>query len=155
MIGHEANWRHAKATQSIVDGLNRLGIDASRREISQEVDFQHCDFVYAELLVREPVVDVLQLLNNPYLPHSGTLALQLRKLARATNWQQAREQLHAIHATVHAEQAVIPLWQIQPHFAVRRRITGVGEKPMTLYQGIRNWRLQTESSLAFHEAERQ
>jgi len=141
-IGHEDIWLHRTAVQAIVDQLNRLGIAARRLELGSEDDLARCDFCYAELLMREPIVDAEKLLGRSDLARSGGyLALALRDLSAVTNWRDARDQLHRIHAAVHAEHTVIPLWQLTDYFAVRQGIAGVSQQPITLYQDIQQWRV--------------
>ena len=36
-------------------------------------------------------------------------------------------------------QGLVPLWQLVDHFAYRRSLEGVGERPVSLYQNIEYW----------------
>jgi hypothetical protein len=68
-------------------------------------------------------------------------------LQAATNWPQAREELHKIHALVHAELPLIPLWQLADHYAHRAAVTGIAAKPISLYQGIDQWRITPQAAV--------
>ena len=144
-IGHGDDWLHRRAAMAIVEQLNALGMTSRALLLEDQNDLATCDFVYTEILMQEPVVDAVRLLQHVGPNNSsGYLDLAVRQLGQATNWRQASEQLFKIHAAVHAEQTVIPLWQMHEYFAFRKGVTGVADEPLTLYEDVQDWRLTLE-----------
>jgi ABC-type transport system substrate-binding protein len=142
------------ACQSIEAQLERAGIPIRLEEFSADemlagrVEF---DLRYAELAVWEPLTDARRILGpgaigdqvrNPYVDAA------LRKLDVATNWNDVRSRLAALHEIVHHELPVIPLWQTVNYFACSSSVAGIGESPLTLYQNIEDWRLTTGGNVA-------
>ena len=50
--------------------------------------------------------------------------------------------LRAIHQLAHSEVAVVPLWQLTDFYAYWQRLSGVGPRPLTLYQHVESWKVQ-------------
>jgi len=65
---------------------------------------------------------------------------QDRQLQQAPAWQEVRKILHRIHRIAHDEVAVVPLWQLTEHFAYHRSLRGIGDRPVSLYQNVEQWR---------------
>lgn len=148
IIGHVDDWLHRRACQRIVDDLTRIGIACERREFAADGPsaVADCHFVYAELAIVEPAVDVPRLFASESInPPSSYLSQAVRELAEAVSWQQARERLQKIHAIVHSEQSAIPLWQLVDHFAYRGGLQHVPARPVTLYENIGQWRVAASS----------
>jgi len=100
------------------------------------------DLLYAELSIWEPLIDARRLLgkNGMSAGCSPYMSLALRRLERATDWQQVHDSLLAIHRIAHDDVAVVPLWQLTDHFAYHVSLGGVGAKPVSLYQNIEQWK---------------
>jgi tetratricopeptide (TPR) repeat protein len=100
------------------------------------------DLVYAELAVREPLVDARRLLGEGGLAPRTTalMTAALDELARSENWNDARRRLRDIHRMAHFDLPLIPLWQTVNHLARRSWLKGVGDQPLTLYQNLDDWR---------------
>jgi ABC-type transport system substrate-binding protein len=133
------------ACQSIEAQLERAGIPIQLRELSADellAGQRDWDIRYAELAVWEAVTDARQILGPRGIvgdaagPYIGSA---LRELDVATNWQDVRTRLAALHEITHHELPIVPLWQSVNHFAYRTSIQGVGEAPMTLYQNVESW----------------
>ncbi len=100
------------------------------------------DFVYAEWVVTEPLVDAATLLgsggiaaNNPYV------APVLYELLAASDWNAARSRLQQLHQLVYDDVSFIPLWQLSEHGVYDASLQGVGTRPVSLYQQIEHWRV--------------
>jgi ABC-type transport system substrate-binding protein len=154
VLAHPADPIARIACQSIEVQLERAGIAIRLQELSADELLsknRDWDLRYAELAVWEPVTDARRLFGPGGIagdnagPHIGAA---LRELDRATNWQDVRTRLAALHEIVHHELPVVPLWQTVNYFAYRTSIEGVGEAPMTLYQQVDNWRNTANESVA-------
>jgi ABC-type transport system substrate-binding protein len=145
------------ACQSIEAQLERAGIPIRLQEFSADdllAGKVECDLRYAELAVWEPVTDARRILGpgavggsarNPYIDAA------LRKLDEATNWNDVRSRLAALHEIAHHELPVVPLWQTVNYFAYRGSISGIGEAPLTLYQNVEEWQLAAGRNVARFE----
>lgn len=142
------------ACQSIETQLERIGIPVELRALSADeltADGDAWDLRYAELAVWEPVTDARRIVGREGLAGAACspyLEAALRELDQATNWQDVRARLAAVHEIVHHELPVIALWQTVNHFAYRAMIDGIGASPLTLYQHVEDWRATDGNGVA-------
>jgi len=134
------------ACLSIQRQLGLIGIPIALRELEGPPPKRipsDIDLLYAELAMWEPAVDARRLLG----PHgiagecSPYMSLALRKLEEANDWDEVVRALHAIHRIAHDDVAVVPLWQLTDYFAYREELTGIGTRPVTLYENVEQWQL--------------
>ncbi|RUL89505.1 ABC transporter substrate-binding protein [Tautonia sociabilis] len=83
-----------------------------------------------------PQADGLGALASPRI-----LQLLLR-LEQVQDLPTARELVITIDRETRDELPIIPLWQLQEHFAWRTRLTGPAEEADTLYEGIESWTIE-------------
>jgi ABC-type transport system substrate-binding protein len=102
------------------------------------------DLLYSEWTFTEPAVDVWRLVapDGPLPNASDHFRLPLRQLDRAATWRDVREHLWQMHRIAHEEVTVVPLWQLVDHFAVRKNVEGIGQRPDTLYARIEAWHVK-------------
>jgi len=134
------------ACLSIRRQLGLIGISVVLREwegppptpIPAEVDL-----LYAELAMWEPAVDARRLLGPGGIAGecSPYMALALRQLEEANDWDEVVKALHAIHRIAHDDVAVVPLWQMTDYFAYREELAGIGTRPVNLYENVEHWQL--------------
>jgi hypothetical protein len=123
--------------------LAALNIPCKVVELTGPESRAQCDFVYAELLIAEPVVDVVRMLGPAGLypatnPHVGQ---GVRHVEQATTWNQAGKELKQLHRVLHEDVTLLPLWQTPEHFAVQKNLQGISAAPVSLYQDIEQWRV--------------
>ncbi|MCA9170379.1 MAG: hypothetical protein KDB23_22025, partial [Planctomycetales bacterium] len=104
------------------------------------------DLLYVDCVMAEPTIDAGRLLGSDglvgsKLPH---LNLALRQLAETTSWNEASIRLQAIHQIVADDVTVIPLWQLVDYLAHRPGLKGILNEPVTPYDDIEKWRLESE-----------
>ncbi len=101
------------------------------------------DIVYVSAAMWEPVIDAGRLLGPVGLARceDQLVGLGLRRLEEAKNWRDVRNRLVDLHAIVHHELPVLPLWQMVDSYAYRRDLIGMGSDIVSLYQNADNWRL--------------
>ncbi len=136
--------------QSIATHWRAIDIPTRLVELSADDSGLHdeaYDFVYAEWVVTEPLVDAATLLgtggiaaNNPYV------APVLYELLAASDWNVARSRLQQLHQLVHDDVSFIPLWQLSEHCVVHASMQGVGPRPASLYQHVEQWRVGAPAS---------
>ena len=102
-----------------------------------------CDLVYVTATLWEPATDIERLLgenaiaatNNPFI------VLALEQLRAARNWREVRDSLQDLHRLVAYHLPILPLWQITDRFAVSRYVEGLENAPVSLYENVRQWRV--------------
>jgi len=134
------------ACQSIARQLKLLNLQVTLKEakLGELAALADCDLLYAELTIREPVVDALRVLGPRGIAGtcSPAMLLALREVEAAPNRQEAAAKLQAVHRLAAAELPVIPLWQLAEHFAVHASVQNVAERPGSLYEGVERWQAE-------------
>lgn len=132
-----------KACRAIQEqlALTGEGIQLELRELGSRTRGDDWDLAYIEWYGQDPAVDAALLLGassagqgHPWLDEA------LQRLVRAKDAAAATKILYEIHRLVHDELPIIPLWEVQEHFAVSTALTGVERDNYTLYQTIEAWR---------------
>lgn len=137
------------ACQGISQYLTAIGISCTAKPLAPgrvwPEEGERWDFLYMEVVMAEPVVDVRRLLGAEGVTRGGSTYLEaaLRRLVSSANWAEARDHLNQIHRLAFEEVAVIPLWQLVDHFAYRSTILGLDLQPISLYENIENWQVQS------------
>jgi hypothetical protein len=151
VLAHPADDVARLACQAIQQHLRVIGITMRLEELPPGevwLDSAKHDFLYAELTIAEPLVEVRRLFGpagllggtNPYVN------LALDQLDAAAGWKEAREKLQQIHQLVHDDVTVIPLWQLVDHFACRKpMLPAVGDRLVSLYQNVEQWQLAPQA----------
>lgn len=132
------------ACQSIAQQLTALGLPTTLKALpaGETRDTEgHCDFVYTEATLGEPMVDARRLLGAGGAASSSDpyITLALRRLDEATTWPEARARLKELHRIVHADVTVVPLWQLVEHYAVRKELAGLDDEVVWLYEDVQAW----------------
>ncbi len=144
VLAHPADSLARVSCQAIKLQLDSVGIPVKLVELpalepKAAVEY---DLLYAELAVREPLVDARRLLAGDGVARRASAAMMaaLDRLDRAQNWNEARTRLREIHRLAYYDLPVVPLWQTVNWLAVRTWLEGVGQQPVTLYQNLDAWR---------------
>lgn len=145
VLAHTPDPLATTACQSMRLQLGAIGIPVELRTISPDRSgSQDYDLIYAEVSIREPLVDARRLLGPKGLAGrcAPAMSVLLDQLDRVENWEAARKQLAEIHQIAHNDLPVIPLWQTVNRLAHTARLSGVGAAPVTLYQNVDEWKIQ-------------
>ena len=142
----------------IAESLRLVGIEVTlseRPESELEADLRagkRFDLAYRALRCIEPVMDAGPLICPGYDARSeagaiGSVAspriLQLLLLLeRAPEWPTAKGIVLQIDRECRDELPIVPLWQLEDHFAWRSRLKGPAEVADQLYQGIETWEIE-------------
>jgi tetratricopeptide (TPR) repeat protein len=146
VIGHPPTEVARIACQAIVTQLEMLHLTVELVELApgklNDPDGV-CDFVYTELLISEPVVDMPKMVGfrGLFAESSPYVGLALRRLEAARSWQDSSITLKEMHRILYDDVTVIPLWQISEYYAYRPWLRGVGDQIVTLYQNVENWQV--------------
>jgi ABC-type transport system substrate-binding protein len=100
------------------------------------------DLLYAELAMFEPLVDAERLMGKGGLAFVDTPHVRqvLRDIESATSWSRARGRLRQLHAAIHEDVSLLPLYQVAEWYAHRPELAGIGESPAWFYQNLAAWR---------------
>ncbi|WP_406699925.1 ABC transporter substrate-binding protein [Singulisphaera sp. Ch08] len=142
----------------LVDALKLVGVTLvpiERRESELESELRagrKFDLAYRASRSDDPVLDLGVFLCPGYDAPSaaGTLAsvaspriLQLLlELERVSEWPSARGIAIQIDRESRDELPVLPLWQLEDHYAWRTRLKGPAEASSKLYEGIESWEIE-------------
>lgn len=101
------------------------------------------DLLYAAVAIWEPVTDAERLLGEDGLAATDNpfIVQALGNLRRARNWKEVRDAMQDLHLLIHQHLPLLPLWQVTDAFAYSTNVSGISRRPMTLYQGLQNWRV--------------
>jgi ABC-type transport system substrate-binding protein len=133
------------ASASIQKQLKLVDIPVELRKIDGPMPTKvpdDVDLLYVELPMWEPLVDARRILGEDGMTGgcSPFMTLALRQLDEAVDWSQVRDSLHRVHHIAFDDSAVLPLWQLIECFAYNQSLRGVAARPVSLYQGVEQWR---------------
>ena len=112
------------------------------------------DLVYRTLQMTEPVVELWPFLTMRsaarvadlmHLP--DWLRQELIDLDRAENFQAAVTVLHRLHRHIQEQVLLLPLWEIDEVMIVPKNINGFSKTPLSPYQGLERWTIQSRIPL--------
>lgn len=142
----------------IIEALTAAGIEAraiARPESELENELrsgQRFDIAYRVATCREPITEAGPLLCPGYDAPPGRDALAaiasprihqlLLQLESATEFPTARGLVIQIDREVRDELPIIPLWQIDDHYAWRSRLRGPAEVADNLYENFDSWEIE-------------
>ena len=132
------------ATQAMIEQWSLVGIEAELSIRDQQPPFeQSCDLLYVTMTMWEPATDIQRLLGEKGLAASDNafIVQALETLRVARNWREVRTALQDLHQLVDYHLPVLPLWQVADRYAVRNYVSGLEDRPLSLYQNIANWRI--------------
>ena len=144
VLAHPAEPVARLACRRIAGQLAKVGILVSLREqpgSSSARPDADVDLVYVQLAMWEPLVDARRLLGEQGTMGqcSPLMALALHQVDVARSWQAVQAALQQVHRVAAGEMAVLPLWQMPDFFACHESVSGVGERPLSLYQNLSQW----------------
>ena len=142
----------------IVDALRLVGVEivaVERPEAELEAELRagrRFDLAYLSSPCVEPALDAGPLIcpgydAPPQADALGSLAspriLQLLlQLERAPEWATARATVQQVDRESRDELPILPLWQLEGHYAWRSRLKGPPEATDLLYGGIETWEIE-------------
>jgi peptide/nickel transport system substrate-binding protein len=142
----------------LVEMLRLSGVEVTAVERPESVfegelrSGRRFDLAYRALSYAEPVIDAGPLIVPGYdaPPSSDPLAsvasdriLQLLlQLERAPEWPTAKGLAVQIDRECRDELPVLPLWQVEDHYAWHTRLKGVKESAASLYEGVETWEVE-------------
>ncbi len=151
---HLASETASRATHALSRQWNLadLGFDVEIRETTfaelTDPGNDRWDVFYFEWHAMQPFVDAERLLGATGFcrNHDPELQAALRELAQAQSRDNAFSTLRRIHRLVYQRLPVIGLWQLNEYAACDKRLLGVGDQPVSLYQNIDSWSVQFDSA---------
>jgi len=142
VLAHPAGPIPRLACQSIAGQLAAIGLPVTLRELAAgEAPGANYDLLYVEFIAANPAEDAAEVLGTEGIAGQCSPAMlqALRAVERAADDAAKAAALQAVHRLAASEMAVIPLWQLAEHFAHQSSVSGLGERPATLYQNKPAW----------------
>ncbi len=107
------------------------------------------DIVFRKVTMHEPAVELWPMLTlkpTAEIDDLKNLPNWLRQkfveLDRVANWSLAETLLHELQQSIAAEMLMIPLWEVDEYFIVRKTVRGIPEEPISTYDKIEQWVVQ-------------
>lgn len=143
VLGHAPQELHAIVCKAMAKQLAAIKIPCRTVEVTTPEAAAQCDFVYTELLIAEPVIDVVRLFgpDGLYPATNPHVRLGVGQVEQSTTWNQAGQRLKQLHRVLHEDLTLLPLWQTPEHLAVQKNLQGISAAPVSLYQDIEQWRV--------------
>ncbi|MBX6314207.1 MAG: ABC transporter substrate-binding protein, partial [Isosphaeraceae bacterium] len=134
-------------------GLEIKGVERPESDLERELRAgRKFDLAYRSSRVIEPAWEVGPLICPGYDAPPATEGLAaissprilqlLLQLEQAQEWPSARAILTQLDRECRDELPIIPLWQLEDHYAWRTRLHGPGATAEHLYQGIASWEIE-------------
>jgi len=146
VLAHPAGEMPRFVCKQIQTQWNVIGVKCTLRELSAgetQVTDGKFDVLYAEVMMREPLVDAAALFGPRGLAQTNDpfISLTLRRLDEAANWKEARSVLHELHRMLYEDVTLLPLWQMIDYFVYQTGLTGHRDRPIAFYQNVEQWRV--------------
>ena len=108
-----------------------------------------CDLIYVVTTMWEPATDIERLLGGNGIARTDDpyLIQGLELLRESRNWREIRTALRNMHQLVDYHLPVLPLWQVADRYAVTRKVEGIEDNTVSLYQNVDEWRVKIESAV--------
>lgn len=139
------------AARRIVAAWDAIGVPAELIADAPPpgIESDDWDVAYRAEVMAEPIVELWPYLSlsesteTTALSHLPTwLRHDLLELDRVGDWRTAEQLLNKLHRQFWAEAYVIPLWEIDEHFVVRKNVRNVPDRPLGPYQAIERWKIE-------------
>lgn len=146
VLAHPAGEMPRFIARQIQTQWNVIGVKCTLRELppgQTKVTDGKYDVLYAELVMREPLVDAATAFGPGGLAATSDpfLSLTLRRLDAAANWKEARDRLHELHRLLYEDVTLLPLFQMIDYFVCQTGLTGLQDRPIAFYQNVERWRV--------------
>ena len=136
------------AARRLIDAWSQAGIKVTLLDDTAPLDLYSSDWhmLYRTVTMTDPVNQLWPLLtleqsarveSLDFLP--DWLRLELIELDKAGNWETAVALLHRLHEHLAAETQLIPLWEVDDYFVVRKNIGGYPDPPLYVYHDVERW----------------
>jgi tetratricopeptide (TPR) repeat protein len=133
------------ACRAIAQQARAVGIPLGLKEITI-ADLAggaiEADLIYVPWTPLEPLAELPRLIGRQGLGgDAGPSIERLFREALTASAAQASDRLGRLDQAIRAETLIIPLWRLSNFSAYDRSLTGVGKRPVTLYQNVEQWQL--------------
>ena len=147
VLAHPSGSLATTACIKIKQNWEESGISTTLRALDKSVSFpedDNWDLLYVEAAIEEPLTDATRIMGDYGIAKavSSPVGQSLQQLGYCESWQDASRTLRRIHRQVSNDLSVIPMYQIQEHFAYRKNVYGLGRDLIHLYQNIERWRIE-------------
>ncbi len=138
-----------KVAAKIVERWNLIGIPVeivNDPKFKTDANSHEWDIIYRKVRMAEPASDLWPFLTvrkhadvNSLRHLPDWLRQELVDLNTVTNFDDILSGLHRLHKDLQTEAYVLPLWEVDEFFVMRKNISGLPEHPVSLYQDVEQW----------------
>lgn len=137
------------AAERILVYWGKIGLDVTLIDGGEQGDRladTEWDLMYRRVRMEEPLLDLWPLLTNDPTFDVNRLESfpdwmrqELIGLDYSGSFVDAQSRLFTIHRHLAAQAFLIPLWEIDDYMVVQKTVSGVSEKPVSIYQNVERW----------------
>jgi peptide/nickel transport system substrate-binding protein len=146
VIAHPNSSAAANASAAIARMWTEIGVETLVRKLKPGESIptdDEWDFLYLEVSIEEPLTNVFNIIGSEGFATevSAPIEQTLRNLSYAESWRSACSDLRRLHRQTSVDLSLIPLWQVQEHFAYRNTVREIGRDLIHLYQNVDRWKI--------------
>ena len=158
VLAHPSGSTARSCAEAIARYWNDVNIKTTLRPLAPGVTTppdNQWDVLYAEVFIEEPLIDSVRLFGGQGLTDdiAAPAEQSLRNVVTSQTWQGACLALRNIHRQVSVDLSIIPLYQVQEHYAFRDNVYEIGRNLVHLYQNADRWNIETFSMAQRRKAE--
>lgn len=158
VMAHPSGTTARNCAQAIARAWNASNIKTTLRQLPPGETYpadNQWDILYSETFIEEPLIDAIRLFGDDGLASDVTAPVEqsLRNVVTSQTWQGACLALRNIHRQVSVDLSVIPLYQVQEHYAFRDNVSNIGRDLVHLYQNVDRWTIETFAMAQRRKAE--
>jgi tetratricopeptide (TPR) repeat protein len=109
--------------------------------------YENADLIYVEWTPADPLTELPRWIGrNGIGGDAGPIIERLLHGAAGSGAGKPAERTARLQSAVGDAVLAIPLWKLNNYFAYRRELTGIGKRPVVLYQNVEKWKLSTSEA---------
>ena len=104
--------------------------------------YENADLIYVEWTPLDPLAELPRLIGRGGIGgDAGPIVERLLRNAASGSPAKQAERMARLQSAVADSTLMIPLWKLNNYLVHRSELTGVGKRPVALYQDVEKWKL--------------
>jgi peptide/nickel transport system substrate-binding protein len=104
--------------------------------------YENADLIYVEWTPLDPLAELPRLIGRGGIGgDAGPIVERLLRNTPTGSPAKQSEHVARLQSAIRDATLAIPLWKLNNYLVYRRELTGVGKRPVALYQDVEKWKL--------------